>query len=1821
MTLDNKLKGNVIGVIDPKFGENLKKQYPKINIITVDNYDQLIPKVLSDELDGMFDTKLAVQREMIRTQQIHFFSELELPNKIIAVAQPASHDQKLIDIFDSGWKNIPYSEIVELESKWIFNEKDRIYQQRTTPDLTDEEQAWLKAHQEIRLGIDPSYPPFEFIGRSGDYLGMAADYLALVNERLETNMRIVPGLRWSEVIELAKKREIDAMPTVGKTDERSAYLNFTRPYINFPVVFMTRKDQEPVNEFSHLAGRKLAMVKDYFYVDEIRRKFPDIETYFVETPLDMMKALSAGEVDAAIANYAIANHLILKHNLSSIRVDSEADISVNGISYGIRKDWPELVAILDKTLASISDKEHDEIRNRWIAYSPKEQSKVSIVELTNLEKGWVKANPVIRVHNEMDWPPFDFNEDGEARGLSIDYMDLLASKVGLQVEYVSGPTWNEFLEMMKHGELDVMLNIVKTPERQKYLLYTPPYVENPNTILSKKDTPYRSLAELSGKTVAVTKGYFYEEILAREYPEINVLPVKDTRETMNAVSFGKADAALGEIAVLNYLINQHMMTDLSVTGEIKFGNRELSLLNIATRKDLPVLSSILRKGMDSIKTEEVREIKRKWLGKDVDESKTIEGDNFQQADLIIKIIAIVIGLIISVVLGFWLVNYLLTFIQTNHVWGLVLPVAAVILVSMLVLSITLPSLVRKNAEREAIDFAINTIQHFKILRQYYTKNVIDKAIVSGHLTPAIDHSGNPNQIPLPATMIHELSVLMNDSGLEAVQLYSKFPFSNRASRELNEFENQAWKHLNDDPSKPFSQTEVSGEMTIVRVGIADLMVEKACVDCHNTHPGSPKTDWKLGDVRGVLQVDVPINDNILWARELSNKILIILAVTLLIVCILMYLIYNKTIGEKLKLLLHDVRHQKFAMDEHAIVAVTDVTGTITYANDKFCEISGYSKEELIGQDHRILNSENQPKEYWKAMYRTVARGSVWNDEVMNKAKDEHHYWVDTTIVPYMGNDGKPESYIAIRTDITKRKKIEEKLKENEERLNFALSAGKLGTWLLDLRTGVNQVDNRYARMLGYEPEEFINSSREMWEKSVHADDLESIEQSFNDYVKGLIPKYTVQYRAFTKDGNIIWVEARGGIVEWDETGKPTRIAGTQVDITERKLAQEELKLAKDAAEAATEAKATFLASMSHEIRTPMNGVIGMVDLLRQTKLAGDQKQMLETISDSGQSLLTIINDILDFSKIEAGKMDLEHIPFSILDVVEGATQTIAANATKKGLRLITYIDPDLPQFVTGDPVRIRQIIINLGGNAIKFTKEGQVVIRADRVESNDDQKVTIRFSVIDQGIGLSDEGQAKLFQAYSQADSSTTREFGGTGLGLTICKTLTGLMGGEIGVNSKLGEGAEFFSIIPFNQSNKKVEVLKTTDLSGLRVLLINSNRTELSILQHYLEHWEITVETNDNMQSVVSHCQTALDDGTPFDVVVFGPQWTQKELIAVVDAVKEIGLKTRFVFLTHDKQQRAQKDLNKGVYVDVDPIRRATFISAVAVAAGRESPEVNYEEEVEDLTSVEKALSVEEARKQGSLILVAEDNATNRDVIGRQLNLLGYTCEMAEDGEKALNAWRSNNYGILLTDCNMPIMDGFELTNAIRKDEEGTNTHSKIIAITANALQGEAERCLESGMDDYMSKPIDMTELREKLHKWMPHTKETSKQYVQDEKIVADDTPLKGSNGPIDENALKTMFGDDEDMFREILVDFIEPSKGIIKEIQIGFEQHSAENVKQGAHKLKSSALSIGAIALGELCQILEEAGKNDDWDVIENGTPKLEELMFQVEEYISQL
>lgn len=489
-----------------------------------------------------------------------------------------------------------------------------VYKPSLSPDidLTSEEKAWLTQHPEIRLGVDPAYPPFEFIGKGGAYLGMASDYLSLLNKRLGIDMSIVSGLTWTQVVEKVKEYEVDALPAVTNTEGRRAYLNFTQPYMTFPFTFWSHKDQPPITGFEDLAGKKLAMVKDYFYVEHVLKNHPDIQPYFVDTPLQALKAVSRGKANAFIANLAVAAYLVQRNNLVDLRMDSDVELKLEGLCYGIRKDWPELVFILDKAIDSISQEKHKEIRDKWVVFGDEKEAKFRKVELTEKEKTWLSDHPVIRVHNELNWPPFNYNKDGVPTGFSIEYMNQLTNRIGIKIKYISGE-WGELLDKAFDKKLDVMLNIVKTPERQKRLLYTDTYAKNPNVIIAKKGSSISDTQSLFGKKVAYPEGFFYDEVLKTKFPEIIRVPMKDTLETLKAIQYGKVDAALGELAVVNYLIRENLLTGLDIKGIFDSGNPEIEKLNIAVRNDWPELQSLLKKAMASITEEELQDMKDKWF--------------------------------------------------------------------------------------------------------------------------------------------------------------------------------------------------------------------------------------------------------------------------------------------------------------------------------------------------------------------------------------------------------------------------------------------------------------------------------------------------------------------------------------------------------------------------------------------------------------------------------------------------------------------------------------------------------------------------------------------------------------------------------------------------------------------------------------------------------------------------------------------------------------------------------------------------------------------------------------------------------------------------------------------------------------------------------------------------------------------------------------------------------------------------------------------------------------------------------------------------------
>ena len=629
----------------------------------------------------------------------------------------------------------------------------------------------------------------------------------------------------------------------------------------------------------------------------------------------------------------------------------------------------------------------------------------------------------------------------------------------------------------------------------------------------------------------------------------------------------------------------------------------------------------------------------------------------------------------------------------------------------------------------------------------------------------------------------------------------------------------------------------------------------------------------------------------------------------------------------------------------------------------------------------------------------------------------------------------------------------------------------------------------------------------------------------------------------------------------------------------------ELESARDEAEEANRAKSTFLASMSHEIRTPMNGVLGMVDVLSRSRLLPDQQEMVGLIQESGLSLLGIINDILDLSKIEAGGLELEAAPMSPAEIVEMVCNLLDRLASNKGVLLTQFVDPGLPDTVVGDSLRLQQILINLLNNAIKFSSgadKGRVSMRALLAEDYKD-RVVIEIAIEDNGIGMDDETQRSLFRVFQQADASTTRRFGGTGLGLAITHNLVTLMDGEIDVQSTPGKGSLFTVRLPFMRyTGGAVRPKQSAKLGGIRCLVIGGPDGLAADLCLYLKAADAEVERVADVGEAREWMKTCppgpliwvLDTG--FETV------TPAEVRAPAGIRKDVP--TGIVIVGRGERRHPEAGEGENVILlDGDALRSSSLLRAVAMAAGRDKEGGSRTDG--PAGSTRSAPSREEALESGRLLLVAEDNRINRAVLRRQLGLCGYTADFAVDGEQAFQQWQLGHYALLITDLNMPAMDGYELATSIR-DAEGGEKPLPIIALTANALKGEADRCLALGMNEYLSKPVSLTELSEVLERWLP--------VVTGDARRPDAPAASGPQSmPVDLSGLREDLQHDETFLIEILEEFQAGFATDLQVMRVACVGGQGEKASALAHKLKSSALTIGAADLAELCQDLEKTGR----------------------------
>ncbi|HET9960742.1 MAG TPA: response regulator [Nitrospiraceae bacterium] len=645
------------------------------------------------------------------------------------------------------------------------------------------------------------------------------------------------------------------------------------------------------------------------------------------------------------------------------------------------------------------------------------------------------------------------------------------------------------------------------------------------------------------------------------------------------------------------------------------------------------------------------------------------------------------------------------------------------------------------------------------------------------------------------------------------------------------------------------------------------------------------------------------------------------------------------------------------------------------------------------------------------------------------------------------------------------------------------------------------------------------------------------------------------------------------------------------------------------AQAATRVKSNFLATISHELRTPMNGVIGMTSLLLDTPLSEEQRSFVQTIQQCGETQLTLINDVLECSKIEAGKLELECLDFQLRTTVEDVLAQFAERAQAKGLEITGLVHAAVPNALRGDPARLRQVLTNFMGNAIKFTERGEVTLQAF-LESETADGVVIRFEVTDSGIGISEENQARLFQPFTQADSSTTRKYGGTGLGLSISKQLVELMGGRVGLRSQLGEGTTFWCTAKFmKQPVCQPAIVPSAELSGRRVLIVDDNESNRTILHHLLSGWGMKDDQAQDAEQAVGMVRSAATNGTPYDVAVLdmlmpGKDGLQlaKELKACPDAASlRLVVLTSLIQPGHAEQaRRAGFD----AYL-TKPVRHDTLQSCLRAVFGLQQPpslapigSTSIPDQASPLIT-RHTLAEQCPRPR---LLVAEDNMINQKLAVRMLERLGYQPDIVGNGEEALAALKRTQYSAVLMDCQMPIMDGYEATKRIREMEQQADTssgrrHIPIIALTANAMQGDRERCKAAGMDDYLAKPVKTEDLGKILARWV-----ATALVAPASSGAAFRDALTGHCAVFDATAMLANIGGDTELFDCLLRLFLERQTVMMSEVRAAVHRADASLLERAAHSVKGTAANLCAPevvlaasqleAIGRLGSLQEAAG-----------------------------
>ena len=1223
------------------------------------------------------------------------------------------------------------------------------------------------------------------------------------------------------------------------------------------------------------------------------------------------------------------------------------------------------------------------------------------LELTTEEQLWLEAHPNIKI-GIRETPPLTFKgEHGEGyRGLSIDYVERVEKLLGIKFNLVNYPTWQKLLDETRARNVDMLITGTIVLDRSSYLDFTPPYIQLHNKIIVRKELDVKKLklSDMAGMKVAIVEGTSVLNHIKRNFPNIHIIPTRDELSALESVSFSEADAAIMEMARASHYIDLEKITNLAIAGDAEY----LYNFCFSSRNDWPLLNSILVKALAAIPPKERKEISDKWL-------YNLEPSIFKSR-------------------SFWITAAITSAILLTGLiiaWNIILRrrVAA----GTAALGKEVEELERAEGELRRLNRTLMVLGKSHEFLMQITEEIPLYNAICKHI---VDMGGYREAW---------VTLLQNDKACQVAGFRHDDPaIKSIGGDELPSDANEnVWSAIKTETAsirRNTCATDSESEEKLVSSIVLPL--------------------WGDGVVIGALEI-IADGDSSFEEEEVSLLSELVENLSYTVSAIRLKEEHHE--AEEL------VRKLSLVVEQAPVsIVIANSSGTIEYVNPYFSKLTGYSSEEAIGNNPRILKSGHMDEAFYATLWRQISGGVAWHGELCNRKKSGEIYWESASISPARNSDGEITHYIAIKEDIT-----------------------------------------------------------------------------------------------------------------------------------DRKQAYEELQQAKAAAEAATTAKSAFLANMSHEIRTPMNAVIGMLYLLQQTELSDKQKSYTAKADGAAKSLLKIINDILDFSKIEAGRLQMESIPFLLSEVLTKLTDIAPVSIGDKKVELIICTSAETPDLLTGDPLRLGQILLNLVNNAIKFTENGAVIIRISLV-SKTNERGTLKFVVEDTGIGMTQEQKERLFGAFTQADSSTTRRFGGTGLGLTISRQLVQLMGGDIAVESEAGFGSSFSFNAEFALEAEHHETLgeNCAALRGKRLLQISSGGKGAEATAEMLTSFGIKVTTADTASSLESQAEFDL---LLLDVSASDSQGTDEIFRTTCDRRFE---NTPAVLFSSDRKLKGLDSTCSPLTATViKPAVPSALLGALMSAAGFLGSGEYHEE---------KTISVDDYFK-GRRILLAEDNIINQEVARGILERWGIEVDIASNGAMAAEMVRSsgNCYDALLMDLQMPVMDGFEATRLIRASDKYQDL--PIIAMTASAMIDDRDMCFKAGMNDHVAKPVDVSDLFAVLHRWLRPESEVPE-------LIAEDAPQEGSRvftfpeitpGIDLKKAIKRV--GNQQILITVLKEFRRlhgQDDRIISEA-VGNGAHLM--AKRVAHTLKGLAKTIGAEEVGSIADSIENALSKDPVQSIEEFMQRL--------------